>query len=798
MQISPNFTPQVQSIVKNAKRIAKANECNEILLEHLCQALLTEDNGVIDNSFLHAGLNKDEVIDFLDYLIKSVEKHEVSFNTITYSKPVKACLSFSYQVSIQLECDYVSGEHLFLALLSLESCPLTEFLIATGSSTERLYQSILFTLKSDDYVDGVLSGRMPSHPTIRPSSQSSSRPYCLNLNEQAINNKLNTIIGKDYEITRLCEIVSRKAKNNPIIIGEAGVGKTAIVEGLVHRIVSGTISQHLMNKKIFALDLASMLAGTKYRGSFEERLKKVIQFAEEQPNTILFIDEIHTIVGAGNSEGTLDVANMLKQPLARGDFTCIGATTLNEYKKYILKDAALSRRFEPVFVEEPGQKEVFNILKGVREDYEKYHQVKYSESILRDLITLSDRFFPTKRFPDKAIDLLDEVGASIKNKINAPSDRLLKLYKQIEEFDGLSPSGKRAEDLLGNYLKELEVAQRNSSSSSTRVKLTDIQDVVSKKSRIPLNLVSATKDSKISNIPRKLSSTVFNQKEAIDALYRRLCAFSIGLVTDHKPVGSFLFLGKTGVGKTFLAAETARHFFGTNALIRFDMSEYSDSISANKLIGSSPGYVGYEEGGRLIDKVRNNPHSVLLFDEIEKANVSVINLLLQILEEGTIEDSLGNKANFENCIVILSGNIGSTCLDKATLGFSTDEGDAQREKVITEAKKLLSPELINRLDEVIVFNPLGKEALRKVCLRDMLSLKKNLKKKKILLTFDSSLINFIADEALKEDMGARPISRIIKKEVEPKIVDFYLKADKNAEISLKIDISSSKIVFARV
>ena len=811
MRTSPNFTPQAQVAIRNSREIALNSDCDVVRIEHLALSILSSPSAILSSALRHSSINKLELIDFLSYLVESLSVDYKDLPTgefdgeaeedIRYASCIKEALSLSFDISLKFGEDYISAEHLFLSLLKVENCPLSDFLVALSSSVHQLYDTIVACINASS-----LSEEMPVHSSSPPVSsnnlkkEAQAMPFSVNFNELALADKLNKVIGKKEEINRVCDILSRKTKNNPILIGEPGVGKSAIMEGLAQNIVQGKVATHLMAKTIYSIDIASMLAGTKYRGSFEDRLKKIIKKSSKDPNTILFIDEVHSIVGAGSSEGTLDAANILKQPLSRGELTCVGATTLSEYKKHILKDPALARRFEPVFIEEPSSKEVLEILQGVTEGYESYHRVKFSQKCLREIVRLSDRFFPSQRFPAKAIDLLDEVGASLRNIRNQPSEDAANIYEIIHDFEGGKITSGDAEALLGNYVEEAQsYATQEDSLPFLRATISDIQCTVSKKTRIPLSHISETQDNKILNITNKISKNVLSQDDALNSISSALCSSGLGLNSPDRPIGSFLFLGRTGVGKTFLATEISRHFFGEKSLIRFNMSEFSEGVSVNRLVGSSPGYVGYEEGGQLIDKIRNNPHCVLLFDEIEKAHPSVLNLLLQILEDGCIEDGLGHEANLKNSIIILTGNIGSSHLDKNPLGFSSGGDDKnKRDKIVADASEILSPELINRLSDIIVFNELNINDLKKICLKELNFLKKSLKKKKVSFTFSEEVIQYISNYALKENLGARPIRRIIKKKIESSIVKIYLKSLNKTSINIEAGLINNKIVVKRL
>ncbi len=514
----------------------------------------------------------------------------------------------------------------------------------------------------------------------------------------------------------------QKNKNNPILIGDPGVGKTAVVEGLAHRIVKGRVPPALIDKEIYAIDLASMIAGTKYRGQFEQRLKNLINECKDDEKIILFIDETHTIVGAGSAEGALDAANILKPALARGEMKLIGATTFAEFKKNIEKDIALTRRFEPIQVEEPSLEETFQILSGIKKSYESFHDVKYPSNILRKIISFCDLYLPNKRFPDKAIDVIDEAGAKLKIKNTTPPKNIQDIEEELYSMISDDRNQKEQEKLLEEYDYQMNIWQ---SEPLSKITIDDILTIISNKAKVPKENLVLEKDIKTKNLERNLLKEIVNQNEAVSALTRCVLRSKIGLRDLQKPIGSFLFLGASGVGKTWTAKVLAKNYFGSEKnMLRLDMSEYSEKVSSSKLIGASPGYVGYEEGGILIESMKKKPHCVILFDEIEKAHPQVQQLLLQMLEEGEIEDNNGNKAYFKDSIIILTSNIGSDLTTKESLGFAPAV-NSQDEKITDAAKKILSPELVNRLNQIVIFNHLTKSDLAKIFHSEISKLRKN-------------------------------------------------------------------------
>jgi len=605
---------------------------------------------------------------------------------------------------------------------------------------------------------------------------------------------------------RACEILGRKIKNNPLLIGEPGVGKTAVVEGLVQRIGKNKVPPFLFGKKIYSVDLASMIAGTKYRGQFEKRLKDLILECSQDKNIVLFIDEIHTIVGAGSAEGAMDAANMLKPSLARGDLTVIGATTFSEYKKNIEKDIALVRRFENVMIEEPSADECYQILKGIKSSYEQFHGVKYSLSILKKIVSLCEDYLPGKNFPDKAIDVLDECGAKLKIKNTTPSKEMMKIESQIYDLSPQAASSSIEDDLINQYTKLGDEWENNFRQSVTE---DDILECLSSKTKLPKENFENSKDEKLVSLGRKLNRDVVNQKDAVSDIHKSILRFKLGLKDMNKPIGSFLCLGASGVGKTWTAKMIAKHYFGSEKnILRFDMSEYSDKVSSSKLTGASPGYVGYEEGGVLIEAIyvgyeeggvlieaiKKKPHCVLLFDEVEKSHPEVQQLLLQILEEGELEDNSGTKVYFKDTIIILTSNIGSDLTTKSSLGFSPTPVSNDT-KIHDLAKKILSPELVNRLDSVIVFNHLKQDHLLKIFKSEIRKLSSKLRSKKIKLIINSEAAEFICEQASKEKMGARPLKRLIKSNIEDKIVEHYFNNQEEKELKFNFLLQEEQVIY---
>ena len=626
--------------------------------------------------------------------------------------------------------------------------------------------------------------------------------YGKDLTELAENGGIDPVIARENEIERVIEILSRRSKNNPCLIGEPGVGKTAIAEGLALEIANGNVPENLKNKRIISLDLTCMVAGTKYRGDFEERIKNIIDEVQENGNIIVFIDELHNIVGAGSAEGAVDAANILKPSLARGDIRVIGATTLNEYRKYIEKDAALERRFQPVIVEEPSLEDAKEMIYGVKSFYEKHHGVTITDEAIDSAINLSERFITDRFLPDKAIDLIDEASAKVKLKNFSLPENLKteeknikekseKKLKAIEEQDFEKAAKYRDEEKRLNIELRIKKQKWQEESENRNLFVTedDIKNIVSVWSKIPVTEISKTESEKLLTLENELHKRIVGQEEAVKAVSRAIRRGRAGIKDPKRPIGSFLFLGPTGVGKTELTKTISECIFGNeNEVIRIDMSEYMEKHSVSKLVGSPPGYVGFDEGGQLTEKVRRKPYSIVLFDEIEKAEPDIFNILLQILEDGVLTDSNGRKVNFKNTIIIMTSNIGASLIsnNKSSMGFSGENNELTRNKrnrelVIEEVKKTFKPELINRIDELIVFDLLTKEEIKEVTKRMLNEIKNRLKDKNIAIEFTDSVINKLSEKGFDKVYGARPLRRLITTEIEDMLSEKFLSGELNKE-----------------
>ena len=802
MHVSPNFTPKSQQLIIDAKIMASSLNHPEVTESHLLVSLLKAEAGFINEFIRSFGLKISDFIEFVLTFSDLDKREDEESARPSYSESFKSVLSGAYEFSNKLQHDYIGVEHLFFCLINDVSGVPCIYFHAHNVPPSRIIEAFLMVLKTQDMIfeskKGELSKSLKKPPaSSSPSTASSSSAldaFCVNFNDRAKKGSCDQIIGKDMEINRLCEILGRKIKNNPLLLGEPGVGKTAVIEGLAERIESGKVPSFLSGKVIYSVDLGSMIAGTKYRGQFEQRLTSLIKECLDNPNIILFMDEVHTLVGAGSAEGTLDAANMLKPYLARGDIKLIGATTFSEFKKSIEKDNALSRRFETVSIKEPSVEESYQILKGVKSSYEAFHSVKYSAKILKTIVSLCDTYLPQKNFPDKAIDVLDEVGAKVKIRNLTPPPALLDVEKQIYDLiDSEIPDSTKENRLLAEY-DALTFAWEESLVSAAT--MDDVLCIVSTKAKVPQSSISQEKDKKSANLSRLLNRDVVNQKEAVSCLHKSILRSTIGLRDAHQPIGSFLFLGSTGVGKTWLAKRLSKHYFGSDKnILRLDMSEYSERVSSSKLVGASPGYVGYEEGGVLIERLKKNPYCVILFDEIEKAHSSVQQLLLQILEEGEIEDNNGTKAYFKDSIIILTSNIGASLANKTSLGFS-HSSDSIDNKIKEEAKNILSPELLNRLDEVVVFNALNDTHLLKIFNASIRSLRKKLRPKGITIAVSQEAAVFICSAAANENMGARPLKRLMQSQIEDKVVNYYYNNTSRQKTHFKFSLLEKDIIYS--
>ncbi|MBU3146719.1 ATP-dependent Clp protease ATP-binding subunit [Clostridium sp. CF012] len=803
------FTERAQKVLVHAQEEAEGLKHGYVGTEHILLGLLKEQDGLCKKS-----LNDMKI--FSDGVKKLVLEYEgegdveMRRSEIPLTPRTKRLLELSLIEARNLNHNYISPEHILLALIRESEGVAYTILANLGADFNKLRDNILNNWCSEDTPKANLSKEKKHHGT-----ETLDR-FGKDLTEMAREGKLDPVIGRDNETQRLLEILCRRMKNNPCLIGEAGVGKTAIAEGLAQRIATGSIPEILKDKRVITLDISSMVAGSKYRGEFEERLKKVMQEIVESGNIIIFIDEIHTIIGAGGAEGAIDASNILKPALARGEFQCIGATTIDEYRRYIEKDSALERRFQPIAVGEPSKEEAVNILKGLRDKYEAHHRVKITDSAIEAAVSLSDRYISDRYLPDKAIDLIDEAGAKVRiQNLTAPpnlkdlEDEIDKISK--EKSDAISVQDYEKAAKLRDTEKQLRDKLDNSKNNWKTQNQTDelivseleIANVVSKWTNIPIEKLTQKESERMLKLEEALHRRVIGQYEAVKAISKAVRRARVGLKDPKRPIGSFIFLGPTGVGKTELSKALAEAMFGNeNNMIRIDMSEYMEKHTVSRLVGSPPGYVGFEDGGQLTEKVRRNPYCVILFDEIEKAHPDVTNILLQILEDGRLTDGKGKTVDFRNTIIIMTSNVGASTLKKQkSLGFDikgnneNSEYEKMKENIMEELKRSFKPEFLNRLDDIIVFHSLVEEDLYRIVELMLVAVKERLKDLEININFDEETKKQIALAGLNTTYGARPLRREITKVVEDRLSEEILKGNINKGDNVSVFVEDSKLVF---
>ncbi len=798
-----NFTPRAQQVLALAKKEADRFNHNYVGTEHLLLGLIKLGQGVAVNVLQKMNLDLETVRMEVEKQVGNGPEGKMVGN-IPYTPRVKKVLNLAGKEAKNLNHSYVGTEHILLGLLREGDGVAARVLKNLEVDIERTRNEILRELDPNfagemggdeddlDFEDGLTAGS-GSKEGKTPALKAFGR----DLTKLAVKGSLDPVIGREDEIERVIQILCRRTKNNPVLIGEAGVGKTAIAEGLAQEIAAGNVPELLRDKKVITLDLALMVAGTKYRGQFEERIKAVMDEIKRSGNVLLFIDELHTIVGAGSAEGAMDASNIIKPALSRGELQCIGATTLNEYRKFIEKDAALERRFQQVKVEEPSEDDAILILQGLRSKYESHHKANFSEDAINACVKLSSRYLTGRFLPDKAIDILDEAGARarISSMTRPPNIKDVEVLieeivvekeaaikdQDFENAAALRDKEKHKREELEEILTEWREANEE---HVVDVEEDDIMSVVAKWTGVPLQRMEEKEAEKLLKMEDELKSCVIGQDEAVTAISKALRRSRADLKDPRRPIGSFVFLGPTGVGKTYLARNLAEFMFGdADALIQIDMSEYMEKFTSSRLIGSPPGYVGYEEGGQLSEAVRRRPYSVVLFDEVEKAHPDVMNLLLQILEEGMITDSMGRKIDFRNTIIILTTNVGADVIKRqVNLGFGAMAGgdenyENMRDKILDKAKEAFKPEFLNRLDEKIVFHTLEREDLIKIVELEIATVLKRLAEKEIVLELDKKAKEFLTEEGYDPDYGARPMRRAVEKHIEDPLAEHLLRGD---------------------
>ncbi|MBE7020386.1 MAG: ATP-dependent Clp protease ATP-binding subunit [Ruminococcaceae bacterium] len=798
------FTQRAALALSLSEKAAEELGHSYIGSEHLLAGLLKEGTGPACKTLEEFGITEQKVIDKISELIGMGNKDS---KHITPTPRVKRILEISLEIAVNYNHKYIGTEHILLGILSENDSVAYRILEELTPDVNRITDSLL-----------KFFGEKGTGAGAEQKSQGGAaeeQEFGTDLTKAAKEGKLDPVIGRDEEIQRVIEILSRRTKNNPCLIGEPGVGKTAIAEGLAQKIIENKVPETLKDKKLITLDLTSMLAGAKYRGEFEERIKKVLNKVKEEKNSILFIDEIHTIVGAGAAEGAIDAANILKPSLARGEIQLIGATTLDEYRKYIEKDSALERRFQPVNVSEPTEAEAIEILKGLRDKYEAHHKVEITDAAIESAVTLSSRYITDRFLPDKAIDLIDEASSKLRIKnMTAPED-FKELEAQIEkikaekneaiaseEFEKAAKLRDEEAQLIGTLNKKKEERSKEISKVVNQVTEEDIATVISAWTKIPVAKLTEEESEKLLKLEDNMHKKVIGQEEAVSKIARAIRRNRAGLKDPERPIGSFLFLGPTGVGKTEVAKTLADVLFGSrDNMIRIDMSEYMEKHSVSRLIGSPPGYVGHDEGGQLTKKVRQNPYSVVLFDEIEKAHPDVFNTLLQILEDGILTDSQGRRVNFKNTVIIMTSNIGASKITETRerLGFASAEDKEEsyekiKENVLGELKNYLRPEFINRIDDIVVFHKLTEENIRDISVIMLSSLTERIKEKGIDINVDESVYSYLMKKGYSPAFGARPLRRTIQTDIEDLLSEELLKGTIKKGEGYRITVKDEKIV----
>ena len=809
-----NYTPAAKKAIDHAKRVSKRLKHNYIGTEHLLLGLLHTEDSLAAKVFLHEGINEENVIKLIEELIAPDGSVSV-MERGGFTPKAERVLSDAEEEAVLSRLDEIGTEHIALALLKTPDCAATRLLASLEVSLQKIYQEIVASMGESGaaYQEEVMKR---SRMRGRPDRASVLEQYSRNISALAHEGKLDPIIGRKDEIQRVIEILSRRGKNNPCLIGEPGVGKTAIVEGLAEYIETGMVPDTVAGKRIMALDLSGMVAGTKYRGEFEERIKNVINEAIEDKSIILFIDEVHTMIGAGGAEGAMDAANILKPAMARGDIQIIGATTVTEYHKYIEKDAALERRFQQVMVEEPTVSETKEILSGIRGQYEKHHGITISDEALSSCAELSARYISDRFLPDKAIDLMDEASARLVLSSAKTPEKIYEYEKNAEDllvsfekalmeerFDEASEIRIRRNRLLEDVKKLKGSFERSKKRKKMILTEEDIAEVVSRWTKIPVTRLNESESHRLSSLEKTLHKRIIGQEEAVSAVARAVRRGRVGLKEPKRPIGSFLFLGPTGVGKTEVSKALAEAVFGDeNKMIRVDMTEYMEKQSVAKMIGSPPGYVGYDEGGQLAEKVRRNPYSVILFDEIEKAHPDVFNVLLQVLDDGHITDSQGRKVDFKNTIIIMTSNAGAKeIMEPKHLGFSAEDTEKidyeyMKGRVMEEIKHEFKPEFLNRIDETIVFRALNKNDLVKISGLLLTGLSKRLMEEmSIDIHIKPSVQRYIVEKAYDPKFGARPLRRRIQTDLEDQLSDAILKGEIKGNSNITCNVADDKIVF---
>ena len=833
------LSPRAQKIISIfAQEEARKHNNDQILPEHLILAILKSGEGLGYAVIKQLKINPLALQLEIEKKIPKNPLPTYIYTDIPPSRRLSTMIDYAAVESRSLGQDYIGTEHLLLAAVKEEKSTVSQFFDVSGINFETVRKTVIQVLRTygnsigsnhktlDSATNKQYSGRnsfvVSSNPffSTAPQNQRSTpsvlKEFSRDLTQKAKEGSLDPVVGRTKEIDRIIQILSRRTKNNPVLVGEPGVGKTAIVEGLAQRIVSGDVPRNLLNKQILTLDLASVIAGTKYRGEFEERIKRIIKEIADNKNIVLFIDELHTIIGAGGAEGAMDASNIIKPALSRGEMQCIGATTIKEYRKHFEKDAALERRFQKVNVEEPSIEETKQILQGLRKRYEDFHGVSYEDDVIDSIVRYSSRFITERFLPDKAIDVMDEAGAMKKITQAVPPIELTELEEKINRLTSEKQQlvinqdyekAAKVRDEVRELRNQLDIVrnywQEKDESFSNKVTINDINSVLSSITGIPLDTIDSAETKKLLGMEAELHKTVIGQNEAVSTITSAIRRSRAGVSSGKRPLGSFIFLGPTGVGKTLLAKTLAKFLFGSeDSLVRIDMSDYMEKHNSSKLVGAPPGYVGYEEGGTLTEKIRRNPYSVVLLDEIEKAHSDIFNLLLQVLEEGELKDSLGHTVNFRNTVIIMTSNAGARQISNSNrMGFNRFDNEIIdysdiKSNAMNELKKLMSPELINRIDDIIVFDSLSKEEVSRILEIQIAELADRLKEQGFVLNLKASAKNYLIEHGYEPLYGARPMRRLIQREIEDPVAYAIISGKTENMDEIVIDYKKDKIVIS--
>ena len=804
------FTPQAREAIRLAEEASRTLSHGSVGTEHLLLGLLEEGTGVASRVLSECGVEKEKVIELMQELISG--SNALKTRSEMWTPRAERVLENSYHEAVRFKAPLVGTEHILIAIIRENDCVATRILNTMGVSVQKIYVD-LFSAMGEDAPAGREDAQTGRGKKGTPVLDSYSR----DLTALAREGKLDPVIGRNREISRVIQILSRRTKNNPCLIGEPGVGKTAVVEGLAQMIVSGNVPETIAGKRVVTLDLSGMVAGSNYRGEFEERIKKVLAELRDDGDVLLFIDEIHTIIGAGGAEGALDASNILKPSLARGELQLIGATTIEEYRKYIEKDSALERRFQPVTVDEPDEEASIAILKGLKGKYEEHHKVTITDEAIEAAVKLSARYINDRFLPDKAIDLIDEASSKVRLQSFVEPPEIRSLEKDIENLEEQKEAAIRTEayEKAGDIKKKQEKKrekieklrlkwEKEKAARKLVVGEGEIADVVSGWTRIPVKKLAEEESERLRNLESILHERVVGQEEAVTAVSKAIRRGRVGLKDPKRPIGSFLFLGPTGVGKTELSKALAEAMFGTeSALIRVDMSEYMEKHSVSKMIGSPPGYVGYDEGGQLSEKVRRNPYSVILFDEVEKAHPDVFNILLQVLDDGHITDAQGRKIDFKNTVIIMTSNAGAeNIISPKRLGFASANDEQEnykfmKDRVMEEVRRLFKPEFLNRIDDIIVFHPLNREHMKEIAGIMLKTIEKRSQAQlHLTLNVTDQAKEFLIDKGYDEKYGARPLRRTIQNLLEDKLAEEILDGSIKEGDTVLIDAADGALNFS--